>query len=229
MSRSQQRFAVVLVLVLASCGCKSVASDDPAQGKQPSSGGMAASGGSSDDTNGGKEQTGSSPGGSRSSSSGGAGGSGSEKGDHPAGDNGGTSEPGATQLDAALPAEEQPGEHDPDAGTPMVEPLDAAVLGDAMVGSIGTESCCTVHDSPGCSNADMQVCVCEKISSCCTDKWDQGCVLIVTERRCQEGVRDCVCGDGPNQWGQHVCCDSSWGSTCDTTARSLCDAKRGCF
>lgn len=228
MSRRNHCIATVLLLVLS--GCKSVANSDT-QGTLNTPGAKGESNDSAQGGDGGaSEQTGTN--GGKPSVSTGSGGD--KPGDQPAsggegGSNGGGSGGGSdAERDAALPPGEQPGQHDPDAGT-TVEIPDGAVLGDAMVGSIGTESCCAVHDSPGCTNADLQVCVCEKLSSCCTDKWDQACVLIVKERRCQEGVRDCVCLDGPNQWGQHVCCDSSWGSTCDTTARDLCGAKRGCF
>jgi hypothetical protein len=224
MSRRSQHFAFALLLVCS--GCKSVANSDT-QGTLNTG----AKGGSSDDsTQGGSGGTSEQTGTNGAKPSGSTGSGGDKPGDQPAGGGkGGTNAGGSdAERDAALPPDEQPGQHDPDAGT-MVEIPDGAVLGDAMVGSIGTESCCTVHDSPGCSNADLQVCVCEKISTCCTDKWDEACVLIVEQRWCQEGVRDCVCLDGDNQWGQHVCCDSSWGSTCDTTARTHCGAKRGCF
>jgi hypothetical protein len=101
---------------------------------------------------------------------------------------------------------------------------------DGQVGMLGMGSCCTAHDTPGCSNADLQVCVCEKLSSCCTGAWDAPCVLIVQQKYCQPGVRDCVCGDGSGQWGQHDCCDVDWSDTfCNQVAQSKCGAASGCL
>jgi hypothetical protein len=231
MTRSYQR--VAFVLLLACSACKSAASDDAEQGKQGSTGGL----GGSVESNGSSNPSGGKGGDDKPTSPNGSGGDqsseqppgGGKGGNSSGGGSGGTTDPN----DPALPpggSGGQSGVNDPDAGTPPPQgPVDAGELGDAMIGMIGTESCCAVHDSPGCSNADLQVCVCEKIATCCTDKWDEACVLIVEGRWCQEGVRDCVCLDGQGQWGQHACCDSSWGSTCDTTARSKCGAKRGCF
>jgi len=94
----------------------------------------------------------------------------------------------------------------------------------------GVGGCCTEHDTPGCSNADLEVCVCEKLPSCCTGAWNRPCVLIVEQKFCQAGVRECVCGQGDGQWAQTSCCESDWTDTfCDQVAESKCGAVRGCL
>jgi hypothetical protein len=115
----------------------------------------------------------------------------------------------------------------PDAGSPR-PPGDA---GDQTASTMlhGTGSCCAKHDAPGCGNADLQVCVCEKLPSCCTKAWDAACVFLVEQKYCQAGVRDCVCGTGSDQWGQAQCCDSEWSSSCDSVAEIKCGAVAGCF
>ena len=94
---------------------------------------------------------------------------------------------------------------------------------------IGVGSCCTAHDTPGCGNADLQVCVCEQLPSCCTDKWDAACTFIVTQKHCQPGIRECVCGSASDQWGQAQCCAQRWSNTCDEVAETKCGAEPGCF
>jgi hypothetical protein len=123
-----------------------------------------------------------------------------------------------------------------DAGTTMVTtPIDAsagdAATSDALVGMLGTGSCCQEQTTPGCGNADLQVCVCEKLPACCTSAWSKPCVLIVKEKYCQPGVRDCVCGTNPDagQWGQTMCCDTAWTDNCNTVAEIKCSAVVGCF
>lgn len=94
----------------------------------------------------------------------------------------------------------------------------------------GMGSCCMEHDTPGCSNADLEVCVCEKLTACCTDAWTEACVLIVQQKYCQPGVRDCVCGSEDGQWNQPDCCLSDWSDTfCDQVAISHCGAQPGCL
>jgi hypothetical protein len=90
-------------------------------------------------------------------------------------------------------------------------------------------SCCSVQNTPGCSNASLEVCVCEKDPSCCTTTWAEPCVLVVQQKYCQPGVRDCVCGTDAGQWGQSDCCNTDWTSTCDSVATLKCNAVQGCF
>ncbi|HEY6880192.1 MAG TPA: hypothetical protein VI299_19345 [Polyangiales bacterium] len=87
----------------------------------------------------------------------------------------------------------------------------------------GTGSCCETHATPGCGNADLEVCVCEKDPSCCTTAWGPQCTIIVEQKFCQPGVHECVCEKAPD------CCQSGWDSRCDSTARVLCKAIPGCF
>ena len=116
----------------------------------------------------------------------------------------------------------------PDAST--ADAMDATPGPDARVAPKDLGACCSAHDNPGCSNADLQVCVCEKLPSCCTGVWDSACALIVKQKYCQPGVRDCVCGDGPQQWKQHACCDSNWNETfCNQVAEQKCGAAPGCL
>jgi hypothetical protein len=121
----------------------------------------------------------------------------------------------------------------PSADKPDASPitmLDAAPASDAQMGTLGMGSCCSEHDTAGCSNADLQVCVCEKLPACCTKAWDTACVLIVKQKYCQQGVRDCVCGDASGQWGQHTCCDSNWSENfCNQVAQNKCGAAPGCL
>ena len=107
---------------------------------------------------------------------------------------------------------------------------DAAIDAGEVEGTIGTGSCCAEQETPGCSNADLQVCVCELLPTCCTEAWNAPCVLIVAQKYCQPGVRECVCGDGEGQWQQHSCCEVDWTDTfCDNVAETKCDAVPGCM
>ncbi len=99
--------------------------------------------------------------------------------------------------------------------------------GDSGIRDVG--SCCSEQDTPGCSDPDLEVCVCEKVQSCCTTAWNLDCVLIVQQKYCQPNVRDCVCGTDAGQWGQTDCCNTDWTSTCDSVATLKCNAVQGCF
>ena len=91
-------------------------------------------------------------------------------------------------------------------------------------------SCCAAHDSAGCSNADLEVCVCEVRQSCCKEKWDEECTKLVKAKHCQPGVRECVCGDGEGKWSQHSCCDEAWTENfCNQVAFNKCGAAMGCL
>lgn len=107
----------------------------------------------------------------------------------------------------------------PDGGTVIITP---GQDGGAELSGMG--SCCTAHDTPGCNNADLMVCVCELRNDCCTKKWDQFCALTVTQRYCQDGVRDCVI----KTW-EKAECSEDWTSACDTVGISKCEQTRGCF
>lgn len=117
---------------------------------------------------------------------------------------------------------------DEDAGMHM--PSDSTHMTDDDAGTNlpDTENCCVAHAKPGCNDADIQQCVCDKLDACCTQAWTAACTYIVTERYCQPGVRDCVCGSGDGQWQQSTCCDADWTSTCDDVAQIKCGASVGC-
>jgi hypothetical protein len=99
--------------------------------------------------------------------------------------------------------------------------------GDGGLRNVG--SCCSAQTTPGCGNANLEVCVCEKDQSCCTTAWGLQCALIVQQKFCQPTVRDCVCGSDAGQWDQTQCCTTDWTSTCDIVATQKCSAVQGCF
>lgn len=144
----------------------------------------------------------------------------------------------AGMLDSAVPDTAMPeaGASDsatPDSSSALSKPDASAPTPDAGNDAslpVGQGSCCTAHDTPGCSNAELQVCVCEKLPECCTKQWTAACTLIVEQKYCQPGVRDCVCGSGSGQWGQKSCCESDWSASfCNQVAESKCGAQRGCM
>jgi hypothetical protein len=100
--------------------------------------------------------------------------------------------------------------------------------GTGGTGGIESDSCCVAHTAPGCSDATAETCVCALLPDCCTATWDGACAQIVAEKYCQQGVRDCVCGNGLNQWQQATCCSTSWTNACDIVAVSKCTAVAGC-
>ncbi|MBN1655930.1 MAG: hypothetical protein JXA30_19340 [Deltaproteobacteria bacterium] len=93
----------------------------------------------------------------------------------------------------------------------------------------GAGSCCEVHAEPGCNDAQTQSCVCEKLPDCCTNTWDLPCTLIVIQKYCEPGIRECVCGPAANGgWEQTQCCEVDWTDFCKETAIIKCGAKAGC-
>jgi hypothetical protein len=112
-----------------------------------------------------------------------------------------------------------------DGGVPRVDGGDG--------GLVNVGSCCTAHTTPGCDNADLELCVCNMTgaSSCCTTAWTLACALLVQQKYCQAGVRQCVCGTDVDagQWAQTSCCSTDWTSTCDSVASVKCHAVTGCF
>jgi len=47
---------------------------------------------------------------------------------------------------------------------------------------VGT--CCTVNQTPGCSNQTIEQCVCAQDGYCCNSSWDATCVSEVTSYGC---------------------------------------------
>ncbi len=100
--------------------------------------------------------------------------------------------------------------------------------GDGGIRDVG--SCCSAQTTPGCNDANLEVCVCEKDQTCCTTAWGLQCALIVQQKYCQTGVRTCVCGTDVDagQWDQPQC-STDWTSFCDSVATNKCGAVSGCF
>ena len=116
----------------------------------------------------------------------------------------------------------------PDAGPASTDGALSAD-GGAEGGTRDIGSCCSAQTTPGCDDPNLEVCVCQKIASCCTTAWTLACALIVQQKYCQPNVRDCVCGTDAGQWGQTQCCMNDWTSTCDSVATLKCNAAQGCF
>jgi hypothetical protein len=140
------------------------------------------------------------------------------------------------------PSDGSPGQHamtntdggggQTDSGGGQTDGGDVQVDGGGPDGSSGPRdvgSCCSKQSTPGCSNPDLELCVCQKDQSCCTTAWGLECALIVQQKYCQPTVRDCVCGTDAGQWGQAQCCNTDWTSTCDSVATLKCNAAQGCF
>ena len=51
----------------------------------------------------------------------------------------------------------------------------------------GEGSCCEANGSPGCEDADAQLCVCDVLPYCCDTMWVEACVTVAAE----------ICGDCP--------------------------------
>lgn len=47
---------------------------------------------------------------------------------------------------------------------------------DTTTGGPQSDSCCEVHDSPGCNEPDVVDCVCATEASCCAFEWSEACV-----------------------------------------------------
>jgi hypothetical protein len=93
------------------------------------------------------------------------------------------------------------------------------------------QDCCTVQDTPGCTDSAIEACVCAQDSWCCTNKWDAVCVNKVGTSLCAPscnpgnakgpcceangtpgceiaGVETCVCNEDP------FCCSDEWDALC---------------
>jgi len=51
-------------------------------------------------------------------------------------------------------------------------------------GSVGSQSCCTAHSSPGCSDASVAACVCRTNPQCCSILWSTLCARLVNSTGC---------------------------------------------
>ena len=98
-------------------------------------------------------------------------------------------------------------------------------------GGGANQGCCTAQDTPGCTDATIQACVCSNDAWCCTNKWDSVCVNMVGTTLCAPacnpannkgpccqangspgcqiaGVETCVCNEDP------FCCTDEWDAVC---------------
>jgi hypothetical protein len=87
-----------------------------------------------------------------------------------------------------------------------------------------TNACCEAATTPGCSDTDIETCVCDQLPDCCTTAWDSVCVELVRQQTCAPDVRTCVCQD----WGLSECCDTQWTDFCTITAEQKCNAQNTC-
>lgn len=109
-------------------------------------------------------------------------------------------------------------------------------------GSTGepNEDCCTVQDSPGCTDPGIETCVCANDAYCCDTQWDATCVGRVGSDLCGpscdpddddgpccedngtpgcevNSVEACVCA------ADSFCCDTFWDTMCvDAIATNDC-------
>jgi hypothetical protein len=85
-------------------------------------------------------------------------------------------------------------------------------------------ACCAAHEGSGCDDPDVEACVCDLLPDCCSGNWDFLCAQIVAEKRCEPGVRECVC----EEWEQMTCCEEQWTAFCGITAEAKCGASPRC-
>ena len=83
--------------------------------------------------------------------------------------------------------------------------------------------CCEAHSYPGCTNSNVQTCVCAYDRYCCDNTWDQHCVQLVNDLSCM-GVAKCLLpalGD---------CCEEHEAPGClnSDVAACVCEQDRFC-
>ena len=93
-------------------------------------------------------------------------------------------------------------------------------------------SCCEVQTQPGCAQANVQQCVCDRVASCCQSAWDVVCVQLIdalgcasckapcceigVTAGCQDAtIESCVCAADPS------CCTGIWDDYCTVLVDSL--------
>ena len=105
---------------------------------------------------------------------------------------------------------------------------------DTMGTGGGAGTCCDVQATPGCSNSEIETCVCALDEFCCDNSWDGMCVASaigdcgadcpmvdtccsVGEAGCSiEEVEDCVCAIDAD------CCMSGWDGQCVSLSITMC-------
>ena len=102
-------------------------------------------------------------------------------------------------------------------------------------GTGGPGTCCEVQATPGCSNSDIETCVCALDAFCCDNSWDGMCVGSAVgdcgancpsvDTCCTAGpagcvneeLEDCVCAIDAD------CCMSGWDGECVSISIMQCD------
>jgi hypothetical protein len=128
-------------------------------------------------------------------------------------------------VDAGKPKQAEP---DAAMSMSMGSASDAGPDGGSEKSAQNTGSCCSTSTQPGCGDAALRACVCEREPRCCSEAWDENCTRLVKEKHCQSGVRDCVCGYGEGQWQQAYCCQGGWNDTCESVSYNKCGATADC-
>lgn len=106
---------------------------------------------------------------------------------------------------------------------------------DGGTGTGGPGTCCEVQATPGCSNDEIETCVCALDAFCCDDSWDGMCVgqavsdcganCPMVDACCSAGpagctieeVEDCVCAIDAE------CCMSGWDGECVSISIMQCE------
>ena len=108
--------------------------------------------------------------------------------------------------------------------------LCADLVQDAMCGACeDAGECCEASLDPGCGNTDVEDCVCDVDSYCCTEEWDATCAAAVVAFGCGScplqddpsccvphvtpscevsEIADCVCAH------DSYCCEVQWDAAC---------------
>ncbi len=80
----------------------------------------------------------------------------------------------------------------------------------------GDQACCSTH-GPGCTDFQVQQCVCESMAACCSTAWTAECVEAVTILNCGSCVGGGNCGNGTCDAGETCAnCDRDCGSCAGT-------------
>jgi hypothetical protein len=107
---------------------------------------------------------------------------------------------------------------------------------------VGRDGCLSVHASPGCAQRECSNAVCSTDPTCCTEDWDQRCVVLAGALcpapyscpalgRCDAahenpGCDDVACCNGVCN-ADPTCCDAAWDADCATIARAICETPAG--
>jgi len=73
--------------------------------------------------------------------------------------------------------------------------------------------CCSVSENPGCTDAEIQTCVCELDPMCCLGPYDQNCVNLASS------ACDAPCDDPP---ANASCCEPSDSPGCGDSEVQAC-------